>query len=666
MTRAVIYARCSTEEESQKDALAKQVMEAEECVRQKEWILVDSYVESCSGTSTKGRVQYKRLYEDLARDRFDVIVIKSQDRLMRNTKDWYLFIDRLSTMKKQLYMYIERKFYCADDALITGIKAILAEEYSRELSKKINNAHHNRQKNGGAVILTSNTYGYRKMPDKSVEIVEEEAEIKRRMYELCAAGYGCRSISSILQKDGILNRKGKTFSDSDILRMIRNPINKGTVVMNRAHYDFDSKRVVKIPEEEQYIYEKKIPAIVSEELWNQANEAISNRREKRKKAEKKPGISQDDQIFQTDRNHTIFPSIREKIREQNGCLDLEHSSCSLAWKDKIEKAPSIDHRGRNPGKFFLSGKIICGLCEEPYYRTARRRYGNQEKIYEWKCKRYLERGRRKEEKARPQMRKVLLEEVEGCDNVHLRESLLLEIFEQIYESEYKMDKRQMIGKMLEMSEIVLSQKEVQPEIEKERRNKEKIREQMNKLVDKLLEGVISDRVYQIKQKDLERQLEEITEKIQNLKVKNTEKRELKNRLSEIEYFLKDEEQIKEAAIAGMLEEVDKIVIYPHYMEIWFDLSKMLAIEGKRIATKEFVDHVKVDYGTLFDYQGQKREDREKIVSLMKENSKITAKQIAKQLEISLSKTNYQINVLKKEKRIFFDGKGGRGEWKILK
>ena len=157
MLRAVIYARCSTEEESQIDALKNQVAEARECVRNQGWFLVDEYVESKSGTSTKGRSEYNRLFEDLQKDKFDIIVIKSQDRLMRNTKDWYVFVDRLTITRKKLYMYIERKFYTTDDALITGIKAILAEEYSRELSKKINNAHRNRQKNGGKPILTSNT-----------------------------------------------------------------------------------------------------------------------------------------------------------------------------------------------------------------------------------------------------------------------------------------------------------------------------------------------------------------------------------------------------------------------------------------------------------------------------------------------------------------------------
>ena len=126
------------------------------------------YVESKSGTTRKGRAEYNRLFEDLQSDLFDVIVIKSQDRLMRNVKDWYLFLDRMVSNGKRLYMYIEHKYYTPDDALITGIKAILAEEYSRELSKKINNAHRQRQKNGGKVMLTSKVYGFCKNPDGSV------------------------------------------------------------------------------------------------------------------------------------------------------------------------------------------------------------------------------------------------------------------------------------------------------------------------------------------------------------------------------------------------------------------------------------------------------------------------------------------------------------------
>ena len=271
MKRAVVYCRCSTTEESQQNALVQQVAEAKGCVEKQNWILVDEYVELRSGTTSK-RSEYSRLCEDMSLDKFDIIVIKSQDRLMRSTKDWYLFIDKLVSLNKKLYIYLESKFYTPDEALITGIKAILAEEYSRELSKKINNAHSNRQKNNGNAILTSRTYGYKKLPDKTVVLIEEEAKVKKYMYELAAAGYGMRSIANILKNEGITNRQGQYFNGANIGRMIRNPLNMGTVVMNKKHFDFNSKRTLKVQKEQQYVYKDKVPATVSEELWIMANE----------------------------------------------------------------------------------------------------------------------------------------------------------------------------------------------------------------------------------------------------------------------------------------------------------------------------------------------------------------------------------------------------------
>lgn len=353
--RAVTYCRCSTEEESQRDALIRQAAEARECIRRLNWFLVGEYIESRSGTSTQGRAQYQRLFADLSTDKFEVVVIKSQDRLMRNTRDWYIFADQLVNCGKKLYFYLENRFYSRDDALITGIKAILAEEYSRELSKKINNAHKNRQKTGSALMLTSNTYGYRKKPDKTLEIIEEEAAVKRQMYQLCADGYGSRRIARILRNEGARKRNGSFFSDSDVRRMIRNPMNKGTVVMNRKHYDFDTRQVIKVSEENQYVYENRIPAIVSSSLWEKANQEIDRR-----------------------------------------CSCKNTSNCSFC--------------GKNPGKYPLSGKLICGSCGAPFYRTVRS--NKKGKVYEWKCKTYLEEGRKKADRDG------------GCDNIHLKEEFL--------------------------------------------------------------------------------------------------------------------------------------------------------------------------------------------------------------------------------------------------
>lgn len=612
MLRAVFYARCSTEEESQKDALVQQVKEAEVCIKEQGWTLVDRYIESKSGTTTKGRQEYTRLYEDLLKDKFDIIVIKSQDRLMRNTKDWYLFVDRLVTEQKQLYIYIERKFYTADDALITGIKAILAEDYSRELSKKINNAHRNRQKSGGKVIMTSRVYGFRKLPDKSIALIEEEAAVKRRMYELCAANFGTRTIATILENDGVRKRDGQPFGANDILRIIKNPLNKGCAVMGRLHYDFDTKKTIRTSSDEWYVYDHKVPETVSEELWERANENIRKRRSD-KKAENEADVS-----------------------------------------------------GKNGGKYHLSGKLQCGLCGSPYYRRIRRRYKTGEIIHEWKCRTYLETGRNTGRLDRPQLRRVQLEHVEGCDNVHLDEERLYQLLEKNCLSSYQVDKEKLTRKMIGLLKTVLKEQDLQPEIDRVKMQKKQIKEQTKKLVDKLLDGVLSDQVYTEKQKELDERLENIQAQLNRLEKQNNQKSVLKYRILNIEESLKNGDIIEKASVAGMLEEIDRIVVFPTYLELHFNFSKMIGVTDMNLLPESEQDCIRIEYDNLFNYRQGMAEEREQIVQLLIENPDYKAKDIARELDYGLSKTQYRMKVLQEEGRIQFHREGMTGYWEVLK
>ena len=612
MLRAVFYARCSTEEESQKDALVQQVKEAEVCIKEQGWTLVDRYIESKSGTTTKGRQEYTRLYEDLLKDKFDIIVIKSQDRLMRNTKDWYLFVDRLVTEQKQLYIYIERKFYTADDALITGIKAILAEDYSRELSKKINNAHRNRQKSGGKVIMTSRVYGFRKLPDKSIALIEEEAAVKRRMYELCAANFGTRTIATILENDGVRKRDGQPFGANDILRIIKNPLNKGCAVMGRLHYDFDTKKTIRTSSDEWYVYDHKVPETVSEELWERANENIRKRRSD-KKAENEADVS-----------------------------------------------------GKNGGKYHLSGKLQCGLCGSPYYRRIRRRYKTGEIIHEWKCRTYLETGRNTGRLDRPQLRRVQLEHVEGCDNVHLDEERLYQLLEKNSLSSYQVDKEKLTRKMIGLLKTVLKEQDLQPEIDRVKMQKKQIKEQTKKLVDKLLDGVLSDQVYTEKQKELDERLENIQAQLNRLEKQNNQKSVLKYRILNIEESLKNGDIIEKASVAGMLEEIDRIVVFPTYLELHFNFSKMIGVTDMNLLPESEQECIRIEYDNLFNYRQGMAEEREQIVQLLIENPDYKAKDIARGLDYGLSKTQYRMKVLQEEGRIQYRREGMTGYWEVLK
>ena len=332
--RAVFYARVSTEEERQLNALEKQVAECKDAVLQKGWKLVDQYVdEGKSGTQIKRRDEYKRLFEDLENDKFDIVVIKSQDRLQRNTLDWYIWIDRLTTHGKRLYMYLEDTFYSPDNALISGIKAILAEEYSRELSKKINNSYKRRieaAKNGEKISIVNNSrsLGYDKVNGELV-INEKEAEVVRMIFNMYASGEGLRAISNTLYDMGYRNRSGNEIDPSTISRMLSSEKYKGVYVINQRHYDFDTKKTVLNPKSEWVHIPGAVPAIVEPELW-------------------------------------------DRVQEIKG---------SKVQSIKNEK------RGRNCGKSIFSGKIYCAKCGAKYWRSLENGY------VKFKCSSYSKYGK---------------------------------------------------------------------------------------------------------------------------------------------------------------------------------------------------------------------------------------------------------------------------------
>ncbi|MBO5459868.1 MAG: recombinase family protein [Lachnospira sp.] len=307
-----IYNRCSTTEETQNRAIEVQAAESRELVAGMGGILYKQYVEQESGTSTKKRSLYSELLADVSSGRIDCIVVKSIDRLMRNAGDWHEFVNLITVKGVRLYLYLERKFYEPEDAFLSGIKALIAEQYSRELSQKVNNAHKRRQRlENGRLTLVSHVYGYEKRQDEFI-VNETEAEYIRQIYCMSANGIGSRKIAKKLSETGFRGKSGGEISAVTIRRIIRNPLYMGTVVMNKTHYDFERKKTIKNPKEEWIYHKGRVPAIVTEELWQAANKEM----EKRKTTQK---------------------------HKEEACVFQESS---------------------------LSGKIYCGICNKPFYRKV--------------------------------------------------------------------------------------------------------------------------------------------------------------------------------------------------------------------------------------------------------------------------------------------------------
>ncbi len=527
--RAVYYCRVSTDDENQLTSIVNQKEESTKVIEENHWQLIDGYVdEGRSGTTTKRRDEYNRLFKDMESDKFDIIVIKTQDRLMRNTKEWYFFIDKLVQNNKKLYFYLERKFYSPDDALITGIKAILAEDYSRSLSKNINNAHRKRQEKGSSVIITSKTWGYDNV-NKQIVVNDKEAEMVRFIYEMAEQNYGSRTIAKMLQDHGYYNHDGNKIAEQTVRRIIRSPLYKGTAVMNVLHKDFETKRTERNNKDKWIYHDHIVPAIVSEELWDKANKLMD--------ARSKTFITEDFKM----------KTIGSK-------------------------------KNSNP----LTSKIECGLCGSTYWRsTAVSEKKN--KIY-WNCSEYVQRGRRTKNNRSPKGKMEPKYEVSnaGCDNIHLKEEDLDDLIYQLAQKIYMKSKediysvasailKQVIN---DTSEIEQQEKSVKCELEKQRTSREI-------LLDRYLDGKIEDDIYRIKDAKIKERMTELEDACGELAAKKSSISEKQDRLKELENEIKMIADY-DMSVVNIKNHIEQIMVYPEYMIFRFDIFGEIKIEVKKI------------------------------------------------------------------------------------
>ena len=110
----------------------------------------------------------------------------------------------------------------ANNLIIEQLAAIdQAESWSR--SKDIKFGIRQRMMEGKTLLNHTRFLGYTKGPDDVLQIVTEEAEIMRKIFDLYIQGNGFRKIKKYLESHGIKTVTGKSeWSTSTIDRMLSN------------------------------------------------------------------------------------------------------------------------------------------------------------------------------------------------------------------------------------------------------------------------------------------------------------------------------------------------------------------------------------------------------------------------------------------------------------
>lgn len=332
--RVTFYARVSTMKEEQDSSIEAQVAHFTEMIQKNpNWTYVEGYVDRVRGESVDNRLQFQQMIDDGYAGEFDLILTKEVSRFARNTIDSLTYTRDL--LKHGVGVFFLTDNICTieqDSELRLTIMSSIAQDEVRKLSERIKFGH-KKSIESGHVLGNSRIFGYDKVKNRLV-INEYEAEMVRLIFETYATGeYGLRYIEDMLWNKGYRNRNGKKIHHNTLSGIIQNPKYKGYYCGNKVKIvDYRTKEQKFLPEDEWIMYKDEtgeiVPAIVSEEIWQQANDVFVKR-------------------------------------------------------SMVVKATERSAKKTSP----LSGKIICGEHDEPFWRTSySERIHKDCPVYQWLCR----------------------------------------------------------------------------------------------------------------------------------------------------------------------------------------------------------------------------------------------------------------------------------------
>ena len=288
--RVVAYARVSTGSEDQKQSFQAQQEYYLQKFRElgytiaptgllhrrrgKDQVIEGIYAdEGISATSTKNRVAFLRMIEDAKKGLFDMIFVKSTSRFARNTVDGLSYCEELR--KVGVSVLFEDYNVCSiseDKDFELSLFFSLAQKESQTKSYNVKWGIRRSQQMG--TWVTQASFGYDKV-GRDLVINEAEAEIVREIFSIYLdEGWGFSKIATHLHAKGVPTKRGGKWHMRRIAEILANPVYKGELrvhtLENRTIKDHSDK--IQIPEEEQIVSYREDLRIISDEMWEKAQE----------------------------------------------------------------------------------------------------------------------------------------------------------------------------------------------------------------------------------------------------------------------------------------------------------------------------------------------------------------------------------------------------------
>lgn len=316
------YCRVSTDKTDQRNSLASQ-QDFFDMVREghdnwKSFRLFSD--EGISGTSLNHRDGFNEMIRLAKAGEANLILTKEVSRFSRNAKDTLNVAYELKDHNIGIY-FINNRIYTGNEQGCRNLAAIssAAEDESYNISDRVKFGQRVQMKKG-VTFGRREMFGYRihknEKKEETYEIIEEEAEVIRKIYEWFAAGDGTHRIARRLEEEGVPTfRYSNGWSNTVILRILRNEKYVGDLVQGKTYtpemlthkkkYQKDKAQWVKFPNHHTPIVER--------ELWDKVQAILD------------------------------------------------------------EKAPSEEQKIKHSNRYWLSGKVFCGVCGGRYISNIKKK-----------------------------------------------------------------------------------------------------------------------------------------------------------------------------------------------------------------------------------------------------------------------------------------------------
>lgn len=269
MGRCALYCRVSTA--GQAEAGTSLQSQTEACRRyaaQHHYTVVREIQEDATGANLDRRgLQELR---DLARaGHIDALICYTPDRLSRDLVDMYLVKQELERAGCTLLFVTVPKDDSPFGEAMLGMTAVMGKLERKLIQVRTKQGKDQRALNGEIIGSWMVPYGY-SCKDRKYVVEEEQASVVRRIFTWIAyEGESMHGVARRLHALGIPTQRGGQWRPATLRLMLANSVYMGQAVWNRR------RKTGKAQEDRITI---PVPAIVSTELWDKANQQVAQNR----------------------------------------------------------------------------------------------------------------------------------------------------------------------------------------------------------------------------------------------------------------------------------------------------------------------------------------------------------------------------------------------------